>query len=84
MANIKVAISIPEPLFERVEAMAHEMDVPRSHIFAEALEEYVQRRQNQQLLERLNAVYASGLDEDERRLLQAHKRAYRKVLEEEE
>lgn len=84
MANIKVAVSIPEPLFERVEAVANEMDVPRSHVFAAALEEYVQRRQNQHLLERLNATYAGGLDEEERLLLHAHKRAYRRVLEDEE
>src|SRR5262245_38325477 len=38
MANIKTAISIPQPLFEQVEALTREMHISRSHLFTLAVE----------------------------------------------
>ncbi len=52
MANIKTAISLPEPLFEQAEALAHEMNVSRSRLFSLALEDFIRRHENKQLIER--------------------------------
>ena len=57
MANIKTAISMEEPLFKEVEALAEELEVSRSHLFALAAREFIQRYKNQRLLDALNAAY---------------------------
>jgi metal-responsive CopG/Arc/MetJ family transcriptional regulator len=57
MANKKTAISIEQPLFEEVNAMAAEMEVSRSYLFTLAAREFVQRHKNQKLLEAINAAY---------------------------
>ena len=57
MANIKTAISIGKPLFEKVDNLAHELNTSRSRIFALAATEFIQRHKNQKLLEALNAAY---------------------------
>lgn len=57
MANIKTAISIDKPLFEKVDNLAHELNTTRSRIFALAATEFIQRHKNRKLLEALNAVY---------------------------
>ncbi|MFH1481750.1 MAG: CopG family transcriptional regulator [Pseudomonadota bacterium] len=57
MANIKTAISIDKPLFEKVDNLAHELNTSRSRIFALAATEFIQRHKNQKLLEAINAAY---------------------------
>ena len=67
MTVTKTAISIPKQLFDRVEELAEEMQIPRSHVFALAAEEFVQRRNNLKMLRELNEAYddAEGKSEDE-------------------
>ena len=57
MANIKTAISIEEPLFKEVEALAKELEVSQSHLFALAAREFIQRHKNQKLSDAQNATY---------------------------
>jgi len=57
MANIKTAISIDKPLFEKVDSLARELNISRSRIFALAAIEFIQRHKNQKLLEAINAAY---------------------------
>ena len=56
MANIKTSISIEEPLFKEVEALAEELEVSRSRIFAHAAREFIQRHKNQKSLDAINAA----------------------------
>ncbi len=81
MANVKTAISLPEPLFEQAESLAHELNTSRSHLFVLALEEFIRRHQNRQLLQQLNAAYGEGLDLEEERLLRAMRHSYRHLVE---
>jgi predicted transcriptional regulator len=53
MASIKIAISLDKPLFDQVETLAKEMNVPRSRTFALAVEEFV-RRQHRQIVAKAN------------------------------
>ena len=76
---MKVAISLPDPLFSAAEHMAEQLHVSRSQLYAQALSEYLDKRQEAVITQRLNAVYggvAEGLDP-------AIKKAQLKVLDNE-
>jgi metal-responsive CopG/Arc/MetJ family transcriptional regulator len=65
MATVKTAVSIEESLFERAEALAEELQVSRSKVFAIALEQFLQRHEGKKLLEKINSVYAeAGLPDE--------------------
>lgn len=81
MANIKTAISLQKSLFEQVEALARDMKVSRSRLFALALEDYIRRHQNQQLLEKINQAYQDVPDPTEQKRVRAMRRQHRKVVE---
>ena len=62
---MKVAISLPDPLFSAAEHMAEQLHVSRSQLYAQALSEYLDKRQEAVITQRLNAVYggaAEGVD----------------------
>lgn len=81
MAHIKTAISLREDLFEQVETLASEMKISRSRLFALALEEFLQRYQSQQLLERINAAYDEAPDPSEQALQRRMRRQHRQIVE---
>lgn len=63
---MKVAISLPDPVFDAAERLAKERRVPRSQLFSEALQEYVSRHGAEAVTAKLDEVYAvrdSALDE---------------------
>ena len=68
MANIKTAISIEEPLFNEIEALAEEMEVSRSYLFTLAAREFVQRHQSKKLLDAINEAYGKEPNISENRL----------------
>lgn len=57
MPNIKTAISIEKPIFDKMEMLAKNFKVSRSFIFTQAAKEFIQRHQNKDLLERINKAY---------------------------
>lgn len=56
---MKIAISVPDPLFSAAEHLAEQMHVSRSQLYAQALAEYLEKRQETVVRERLNAVYGA-------------------------
>ena len=64
MANVKTAISLQQALFEQVDTLAQELQISRSRLFVLAVEDFIQRYQNRQLLEAINetilSTFASG------------------------
>jgi metal-responsive CopG/Arc/MetJ family transcriptional regulator len=56
---MKVAVSIPDPIFEAAERLAKQRHMPRSQLFAEALEAYLEARDTQAVTASLNEIYAS-------------------------
>jgi antitoxin MazE6 len=67
---MKVALSIPDELFESAETLGKRLGVSRSRLYATALADYVAKHQNRKVTARLDAVYAteeSGLDRSIRR-----------------
>lgn len=55
---MKVAVSVPDPIFEAAERLAKQRHVPRSQLFAEALQEYVSRHGGDSITAKLNELYA--------------------------
>jgi predicted transcriptional regulator len=63
--GMKTAISIPDELFESADALAEEMGVSRSQLYATAVAEFVAKHRSTNVTGRLNEVYAevpSGLE----------------------
>ena len=74
---MKVALSIPDDLFEFAETLSKRLGVSRSRLYAAALADYVAKHRGRKTTERLDAVYTSesaGLDP-------ALRRAQRRSLE---
>ena len=57
MAGMKVAISLPDPVFRSAETLARKLGKSRSQLYAEAIAEYVGARGARALTGKLNAVY---------------------------
>jgi predicted transcriptional regulator len=55
---MKVAISLPDPVFTAAEQLAKELRVPRSQLYAEAIAQYLERRGGSALTAKLNSVYS--------------------------
>ena len=55
---MKTAVSLPDDLFRLAEAAARRLRVSRSELYANAIAEYLKRRQDHAITERLNEVYA--------------------------
>ncbi len=54
---MKVAVSIPEGVFHKAERVAQRLRVSRSRLYAQAIEEYVEKHAHPGVTAALNAVY---------------------------
>jgi metal-responsive CopG/Arc/MetJ family transcriptional regulator len=55
---MKVAISVPDSLFDAAELVAMNLRLSRSSLYAQALEEFLAKRSAASITSQLNAVYA--------------------------
>lgn len=81
--NVKTGISISKDLAREADALARDMGVTRSGLYAMAVREFIRRHESVSLLNRLNEAYAEPDPEDES-LVQGIKRQSRRVLDEDE
>jgi len=81
VANVKTAISIDKSLFQQVNKLADELEVSRSRLFVLAVEEYIQRYENERLLHQINQAYADLPLGDEEQILQGMRPRHRKLVE---
>jgi hypothetical protein len=63
--DMKTAISIPDPLFNSVERMAHKLNVSRSEFFANAAKTYIDHVKNQSVTDKLNKIYSKNRKESQ-------------------
>ena len=61
---MKVAVSIPDPVFAEAEALAKRMKLSRSKLYAKALDAFVAEHANDDLTAIANAIADMGEDED--------------------
>ena len=81
MAQIKTAVSLDRSLFEQVDTLAHKMKVSRSRLLAMALEDFLRRHENEQLLQAINRTYQDEPDEARPSLRQGVRPIHRKIVE---
>jgi metal-responsive CopG/Arc/MetJ family transcriptional regulator len=81
MANVKTAISLQQSLFEQVDALAQELQISRSRLFVLAVEAFIQRYQNRQLLEAINEAYDDLPDAEEQALRDRMRQQHRRMVE---
>lgn len=77
---MKIAISIPDDLFEEVSKLATKNKTSRSQIFSIAVNEYLERIRSQKMLETLNKVYSDEETDDEKRLRQKSLEYYNSAI----
>jgi antitoxin MazE6 len=56
---MKVALSIPDDLFEIAESLRKRLGVSRSRLYATALAEFLAKHRGRKITQRLDAVYVS-------------------------
>jgi len=78
---MRTAISMDDRLLQEADDTARRMRVSRSRLFALAVGDFLERRKREQMLLRLNEVYAGGFAPSERQLLKGIKAKVRKVKE---
>ena len=79
---MKTAISINDGLLREADETARLMRVSRSRLFALAVDEFLKRQRREEMLLRLNEVYANGVDPAEIRLLARIKNKLRPTVKE--
>ncbi len=57
---MKTAISLPDDVFEAAEQLASELGVTRSHLYADAVADFVAHHRNENITEALNQVYSEA------------------------
>ncbi len=79
---MKTAISIDDELLKEADETAKLMGLSRSRLFALAVRNFLQRQRQEQMLRRLNEVYATGAEPAEKRLLKGIKAKARRTVKE--
>lgn len=79
--GIKTAISMNKDLFEQVNKLADKLKVSRSHLFAMAVEEFIERHENRLLLQQINQAYESLSLADDEQISRGIKRYHRNLRE---
>src|SRR2546423_7972866 len=72
-STMKTAISIDDELLQEADEAARLMGLSRSRLFAQAVGDFLQRRRREQMLLRLNEVYANDAGPAGKRLLERNK-----------
>jgi len=79
---MKTAISINDGLLQEADETARLMGLSRSRLFALAVGDFLKRQRQEQMLRRLNEVYAEGPGPAEKRLLKGIKVRVRATVKE--
>lgn len=55
--SMKIAISIPDPLYQEAEQLAGVLRISRSRLYADALRQYLRSYKNEHVRETLDQIY---------------------------
>jgi hypothetical protein len=81
MADIKTDLYLPDALYNQVSILANEMQIPENQLFILAMEDYLRRYHQQELLKSVNEAYADGLDPSEEVMLEGMRQHQRLLAE---
>ena len=74
--GMKVAVSIPDPIFARADALASQLGTSRSELYRRALDRYLADHDGGSVTERMNAALADAGPEDPREIAWRNRAAY--------
>ena len=57
---MKVAVSVPDPVFHAAERVSRRMRMSRSRLYATAVEQFVRQHSDEDVTQQLNKVYAAN------------------------
>ena len=57
---MKIAISVPDPVFKAAEQLARQLKLSRSQLYSHAVARYLNSRGSEAVTAQLNAVYSSA------------------------
>jgi metal-responsive CopG/Arc/MetJ family transcriptional regulator len=77
---MKTAISLDDDLLRAADEAAQSLGLSRSRLFAIAVGDFLERHRKDEMLQRLNEVYADGIDASEKRLLRRVKAKVRRTI----
>lgn len=79
--TVKTAISLDGGLFRQAQGLARRLKVSRSRLFATAMEEFIERRRNLELLQAMNAAHEGPGEPDEEKLRRLQRRQHRRLVQ---
>ncbi|MDL1962716.1 MAG: CopG family transcriptional regulator [Deltaproteobacteria bacterium] len=79
MPNIKTGISIEKPIFDQVNELAQNLNISRSRLFVIAVQEFIQRHKNMELLQTINEAY-DDLQEPETKIVEKMRPRHLKMV----
>lgn len=77
---MKTAISIDDGLLREADETARRMGLSRSRLFSLAVGDFLRRQHREQMLLRLNEVYANEMEPAEKRVLKGIKAKVRRTV----
>jgi len=77
---MKTAISVEGDLLTQADQTARTMGLSRSGLFSLALKDFLKRRQQEEIVEKLNRVYGRETDPSERRTVAKMKEKFRATI----
>jgi len=80
-SNMKAAISIDDGLLKEADETARLLGLSRSRLFALAVDDFLRKQRQEQMLARLNEVYANESEPSEKRLLNKIKARVRATVQ---
>ncbi len=81
-SGMKTALSMDDSLLREADRAARSMGLSRSRLFSLAIGEFLGRRRREEMLRRLNEVYADQPQPEEERLLRGIKAKVRRTVKE--
>lgn len=76
---MKVAVSVPDPVFAEAESLAKRLNVSRSEVYSRALKEFVGRHAPDRVTEQMDRVVASVGESSDAFSQRAARRVFKRV-----
>jgi metal-responsive CopG/Arc/MetJ family transcriptional regulator len=77
---MKTVISLSDAVLKDADRTAREMGLSRSRLLSLAIERYLTRHRQEQIIAQLNAVYAHGPSRAEARIVEGMKIKFRRAI----
>ena len=81
--SVKTAISMQKELFQKVNKLASELHISRSRLFVMAVQDFIKKKESQDLLSQINNAFSDQPDSEEITLQSNMRKKQAKKLEKE-